>query len=144
MSNTNMANETQSGSGPSKCSHDCIEDIVRHNIQIDQYFFDKAAMRFFSSRILPTVYDGRIFVTSEQDTHENGAWNGERRYTVRECVNGQIKSRSEHGAFASAQDAKNAARELAAASELRTIFCSLEEMQGSLELVSSEDAFKVL
>lgn len=101
-------------------------------------------MRFFSSRILPTVYGGRIFVTSEQDTHEHGAWNGERRYTVRECVNGEIKSRSEHGEFVSAHDAKYAARELVAAIKLRTIFCSLEESQGSLELVFSEDALKVL
>jgi len=143
MRDTKKSNEARSEKDQSNCNHVCIEEIMQHNIQIGQYFFDKAAMRFFSSRILPTIYGGRFFVSSEQDKHEHGAWVGERRYTIRECVNGRIVSRSEHGEFATVQDAKNAAREFVADSEPRTIVSTLVENQISLALVFGEDALKV-
>jgi len=125
------------------CHHESIEEIVRHNTIVGQYFFDRAAMRFFASRILSTVYGGRFFVTSERDTHEDGAWDGKRRYTVRECVDGRIETRSDHGEFATTQEAKNAARELVALTELRTIVRSIQEDQVPLELVFGADALTV-
>lgn len=112
MSNEEIATEPQSSNVVSNCRHTCIEEIVRHNIQIDDHFFDKSAMRVFSSRILPTVYGGRFFVTSEQDKQRYGTWDGERRYTVRKCVNGRINVCSEFGEFATAQEAKRAALDL--------------------------------
>lgn len=49
------------------------------------HFFDKGSMRFFRSRVLPTVFHGPggcYFVTSEQFEGSNGH-RAERKYTVR-------------------------------------------------------------
>ena len=58
-------------------------EIRRENSAAGFHFFDQATMRFFSSRVLPTVHtDGLrlLFVTSERDEQRNQP----RRYTVRE------------------------------------------------------------
>ena len=95
------------------CYHEDVHEIKLHNIKVGQHFFDEGAMRFFSSRVHSKVYGGRFFVTSEQDAHEYGAWNGERRYTVRECLNGYIETCGGFGEFATARDAQRLARRLA-------------------------------
>lgn len=63
---------------------------------VTSHFFDKDTMRFFGSRVSETVYptaDGTYFVTSERDKPvylssglSLGAWDGQRRYTVRYCA----------------------------------------------------------
>lgn len=55
----------------------------------DGHFFDRASMRFFSSRVLPYVYTGPggvFFVTSEQNNHrhlDGSTTPWPRRFTVR-------------------------------------------------------------
>ena len=59
-----------------------IDQIKAHNKSAGYHFFEYATMRFFRSRVSPTIYQGNgriIFITSEQFTP-----NGPRRYTVRE------------------------------------------------------------
>lgn len=65
-------------------------DLIPTWLVRDEYvghFFDAATMRFFGSRVAEYGYrgiDGAVyFVTSERDTFPAGAWNNERRYTVR-------------------------------------------------------------
>ncbi len=66
-------------------------------------------MRFFKSRILPTVYGGRYFVTSEQFNSDTP-----RRYTVRRVEdNGAINTVGEFQAFPSSRAARAECRRLA-------------------------------
>lgn len=60
-----------------------IADIKRANRALDNgvYWFAPGAMRFFGTRILPTVYGGRCFITSEQMRYDTP-----RKYSVRECL----------------------------------------------------------
>ena len=91
------------------------QDIRREHSAAGFHFFDQAAMRFFSSRVLPTVHtDGHrlLFVTSERDT-----WiDAPRRYTVREFdpTTAEIIT---HGfqQYPTAADAHAAARDIPAA-----------------------------
>lgn len=87
-----------------------ISEIKRANADIGRHFFDKQTMRFFNSRVLSTVYHGRFFITSEQDGY--GAWERERRYTVRECIDGEIHTVSEFGEFSTAREAAAFARDI--------------------------------
>ena len=60
-----------------------IRLIKEANKNAGKHFFEKETMRFFSSRILPTVYQGEggmYFVTSEVDP------SGKKAYTVREFI----------------------------------------------------------
>jgi hypothetical protein len=65
-----------------------IGQIKAANERAGQHFFEPGAMRFFGTRISPTVYAGRYFVTSETPGH--GA---PRRYTVRSAEsNGHVET----------------------------------------------------
>lgn len=62
-----------------------IEDIRTANFKADGHFFDHSTMKFFSSRILPKVYQGKggyYFITSEQFTPSSG-FPESRKFTVR-------------------------------------------------------------
>lgn len=59
-----------------------IETIKANNLLAGQFFFSKDSMRFFKSRVLPTVYGGRYFITREVNP------SGKVAYTVREAVDG--------------------------------------------------------
>jgi len=59
-----------------------IEMIKASNLLAGQHFFERATMRFFQSRVFSTVYGGKYFITSEINP------SGEKRYTVREAVDG--------------------------------------------------------
>ena len=77
------------------------------------HWFEPETMRFFASRVLPTVYGGRFFVSSEQSRH---SWGGRRRYTVRFADDdGSIDTHGEFMGFstraAAVAAAKQAARE---------------------------------
>ena len=56
-------------------SYTSIEAIKRAH---KRAWFEPANMRFFSTRILPTVYGGRYFITSEQCRFTDP-----RRYSIR-------------------------------------------------------------
>ena len=61
-----------------------IQDIRTANQRAGRFFFSPDTMRFFKSRVLPTVFEGVggiYFVTSEQFVGSEGAQ--PRRYTVR-------------------------------------------------------------
>jgi hypothetical protein len=84
-----------------------IEYIKTHNHAIGHHFFTKGAMRFFNSRILPTVYGGRYFITSERFDH-----NSPRYYTIRECVAGHIETVGEFQEYATSGQAVTAIKRL--------------------------------
>ena len=93
-----------------------VAGIRAANAAAGFHFFDRDSMRAFSSRVHGRLYGGRYFVTSEQDRAPYGAaaWDGERRYTVREArADGSIGTVGEFGAFSSGAEAHRAAAELA-------------------------------
>ena len=52
-------------------------------------FFSTSNMRTFNTRVLPTVYHGKYFITSERPDHRLS----ERRYTVRQAApDGEINT----------------------------------------------------
>ena len=79
-------------------------DAIKYDArQCGSHFFDEGAMRFFNSRVLPTVYGGRFFITSERFDDSTP-----RRYTLRECLNGQILDASKFQEFATRREAVSA------------------------------------
>jgi hypothetical protein len=95
-----------------------VADVRRANAAIGHYFFDRDALRFFGSRVGSTVYGGRYFVTSERDeaisSRFPAAWNGERRYTVREAAaDGSVSTVGAFGAYATGAAARRVAEALA-------------------------------
>lgn len=69
-----------------------VSAIKALNARNGNHFFDRATMRFFSSKVLPYVYGGRLFLTSEQFT--SSTWQCHpRRFTVRLARNnGEIET----------------------------------------------------
>lgn len=65
-----------------------ILEIKQAHARVDGHFFDTGAMRGFKSIVLPRVYGGRYFITSERFTSREHV--EPRRYTVCECVDGNI------------------------------------------------------
>ena len=57
-----------------------INQIIYEAISAGSHFFDDSTLRFFSSRILPTIYGGCYFITSERDTYRDS---NPRFYTIR-------------------------------------------------------------
>ena len=60
-----------------------ISEIMEANKNAGYHFFDKQTLHFFNSLILPTIYEGRFFITSEKDKY---ATNNVRKYTLREFL----------------------------------------------------------
>lgn len=56
---------------------DSVDQLKRKVTASGSHFFDRAAMRFFDSRIIDQLWGQRFFVTSESDG------DNPRRYTVR-------------------------------------------------------------
>jgi len=79
-----------------------ISQIKNANKDGGFYFFSRNTMRFFKSRILPGVYNGRYFVTSERGPF------GPRMYTVRRANDdGSVQT---HGEFMRYRDSRSARR----------------------------------
>lgn len=87
-----------------------ISQIIQDAENLGSHFFSKNTMRFFSSRILPTIYGGKYFVTSERDTYSDRP----RAYTVRSAVNGDINTIGQHCGWDTAYYARKEAKRLAA------------------------------
>jgi hypothetical protein len=67
--------------------YETIHDIINKNKEEGMHFFSKSTMHFFKSKVYPTVYFGRFFITSEKSPASR------RMYTVREAnPNGDITS----------------------------------------------------
>ena len=62
-----------------------IDEIISEAKASGSHFFDESAMRFFSSRILPTIYGGCYFITSERDSYRD---TNPRFYTIRKYNGG--------------------------------------------------------
>jgi len=77
------------------------------------FFFSESTMNYFASEIWrdsslrEVVFWGRYFLTSEQD--DGGAWDGERRWTMRLCKNnGDIETVGLFGQYLNFEDAYEA------------------------------------
>ena len=57
-----------------------IHEIKEANRRAGEFFFSPGTMHFFASKVLPTVYGGRYFITSERFGST-----AQRVYSVREC-----------------------------------------------------------
>jgi len=91
-----------------------IDAIKRANRESGSHYFDADTMRFFGSRVLPTVIAGRMFVTSERSGFDHDS---ARRYSVREFMpDASIETVGEFGEFSSSAAAQRAARRYAAES----------------------------
>ncbi len=94
-----------------------IADVRRANKAAGHHFFERDTMRFFASIVERGLYGGRFFVTSERGPVQGDV----RRYTVREALDsGKIETRGAFHAYRTLEDARAAARELAAATRVRS------------------------
>lgn len=93
-----------------------IASVKWHNESAGQHFFSPSTLRFFDSRVLPTLYgaEGSIFVTSEKNP-----FGDPRAYTVRQIrEDGSIDTLGEFQGYATAAQAAKAAREFARAAQV--------------------------
>jgi rRNA processing protein Krr1/Pno1 len=72
------------------------------------YWFAPKTMKFFKSKVYPTVYGGKYFISSEQSPF------GPRRFTIREYdeVNDDINTVGEMGKYRSLEEAREAVKDL--------------------------------
>ena len=77
------------------------------------WFFDDDAMLFFSSEVMPKVYHGRFFVTSEQYIASSygkqylNQYDGPKKFTVRVCrEEGKVETMGYFQAHDSLEDAE--------------------------------------
>lgn len=88
-----------------------IEDIKKANANAGLHWFEPATLRYFGSRVSPTLYGGRYFITSEQRRFDGSP----RRYSVRVAsADGSIDTVGEFKAYATRADAIKEAKRLAA------------------------------
>ena len=86
-------------------SYFTIDQIKRANHEAGQHWFEPYTLRFFKSRIHPTVYPGAHFVTSERGPDER------RLYSVRRATpDGSIETADKFQAFRTSRAAHNAAK----------------------------------
>ena len=92
-----------------------ISEVKQANQRAGYYFFERATMRFFKSRVARSCYatkdGGAYFVTSEQFDHTTP-----RLYTVRYAKpDGDIDTVGEFQAYRTVNEARITARKLASA-----------------------------
>jgi uncharacterized protein (DUF1330 family) len=95
-----------------------ISDIKTANKAADGHWFDADTLRFFRSKVLPTVYEGPggvFFVTSEQYASMDGPLHP-RRYSVRQFdpSDSSVDTVGDFQQYGTADAAKQAARRKAA------------------------------
>src|SRR5258708_681599 len=76
-----------------------IDAIREADLRAGRYFFSADTMKFFSSRVLPTVYEGPggiYFITSEKFTASNGG-SESRKYTIRQFTPDPVNIRTVAG-----------------------------------------------
>jgi hypothetical protein len=88
-----------------------ISDIKAANRRVGQLWFDPATMAFFGSQILPEVYHGAYFISSEQyvptaTAKDKGAQDGPRQFTIHKVdERGWVDTVGEFQQYNTAQDA---------------------------------------
>ncbi len=72
------------------------------------HWFDRKTMKFFGSKLYPTIYGGKYFITSEQPPH------GPRVFSIRayDQVNDDISTVGQLGQYATLKAAKDAVKDL--------------------------------
>lgn len=95
-------------------NYETISEIRAANERAGMHFFERAAMRFFASKVEGSqVFGGRYFITSEQFRPSSGPA-APRRFTIREArTSGDVFTIGEFQAFYSAAEARAVARHLA-------------------------------
>ena len=76
-----------------------IDAIRKADHRAGRYFFSADTMKFFNSRVLPTVYQGPggvYFITSEKFTSSDGV-SAPRKYTIRQFIPDPVNIRSVAG-----------------------------------------------
>jgi hypothetical protein len=91
-----------------------IHGIMKANEDAGKYFFAKDTMRFFKSKVLPEIWEGRdyiFFVTSEQGPTEQD----KHRYSVRRFnkETADIRTEGTFQAYETPREAKKAAENAA-------------------------------
>jgi len=86
-----------------------IDTIKATNLLAGSHWFSKGTMSWFKSKVLPTVYKGKYFITSEVDPRDN------KRFTIREAIDGgkEIKTVGDFHSYIDAESARRAIRLLA-------------------------------
>lgn len=92
-----------------------MRSFIRASLRGKSYFFSESTMDFFGCQVHGDFYSVNdeephrgYFITSEQDS-EDGAWNGERRFTVRFAESPtDIGQHSEFGQYATYEEAHEA------------------------------------
>ncbi len=93
---------------------DTIGEIRRANRDSGHHWFEPSTLRFFGSRILPTIYYHRYFISSEQDKTIDGPA-APRLYTIRHAAdNGSVSTVGNFQAYTSAKAAQRALKALVA------------------------------
>jgi hypothetical protein len=86
-----------------------IEQVKKLNAAIGHTWFAPETMRFFASHVLPTIYGGKYFISSEEDTYGNYA----RKFTIRIAYrDGQIDTVGDFQAYETAEEAIEAVTEI--------------------------------
>jgi hypothetical protein len=101
--------------------YNTIDEIIAANEAAGQHWFSQDSMKMFGCVLRPEVYDGKYFITSEQDTGDAIwlfepqalAWDGQRRWSIREALaDGTVTTVSEYGQYASYGEAVQAVTDL--------------------------------
>lgn len=73
-----------------------MTDVKRANREAGYFFFNRDTLAFFGSKVESSLYDGRVFITSEWDGFDSrdlGYPRGRRVFTVREAhADGHIRT----------------------------------------------------
>ena len=87
-----------------------LTQIKQANKAAGFHFFDDRTMRFFGSRASRTIYNGCLFVTSEQNLRDGQP----RLYTIRRAMpDGSIETVGEFQQYTTREQAHAAAKALA-------------------------------
>ena len=94
-----------------------MADIRYANRSKGFHFFDRAAMRFFDSRVVSAPYQGAggcFFITSEQ-FHGSGGYSAPRKFTIRQFdpISGDVGTAGQFNEILHIEDARLLARKLA-------------------------------
>ena len=94
-----------------------INQIIYEAVSAGSHFFDDSTLGFFSSRILPTIYGGCYFITSERDTYRDI---NPRFYTIRKYEGGlKVETVGEFCQYETRSQAVSAVKKLIKAEETK-------------------------
>lgn len=82
-----------------------LSEFVEASKDAGYHFFSDSTMQWFGTKLHGDIYGAGYFVTSEQD-YIGEAWDGERRFTVRQAISlTEVRTVSEFGEFSTEVEA---------------------------------------